>query len=413
MEITCLTPTKGMVFVENIKLKKYNSSEILKLKKNKNHLIPIIYDNYRIIICKNKIKLFLNNIYSICSNYIKEVNQNFLNKYNNQTDFLKIKLYEEKYQTVLILGNIKSLFLNIHRLDGISLILSKNRFFNNIINFPNIKVKSILTKRDFFSRIILDYENLNILIKTNKISLIQDKNIWIISNNPSKNILFILDNLKTIFSNRNIFDYKTILGNYYYIKNEIIKMNKIEKKIYIFFKNNSKNKSFHFNKLLIQTVYSICSKNAKQTKFINNECGICMEKFNKNRFETFYKCGHSFCLDCVLESMKHNNNCGYCRKFIDLSDIYIKSNLISNKIIFLKNFINKNKNTKITIYCSLKCNREYLENIFEIDIISTFDNNIDYGFLIIYDFTENLDIFNYYPSDKIIKLAFEKTIEEF
>lgn len=47
------------------------------------------------------------------------------------------------------------------------------------------------------------------------------------------------------------------------------------------------------------------------------DCAICMESMNKNNNFAKTSCGHSFCLSCLVTSLKNNNTCPLCRTNIE------------------------------------------------------------------------------------------------
>ena len=47
------------------------------------------------------------------------------------------------------------------------------------------------------------------------------------------------------------------------------------------------------------------------------ECAICMEALNSNKNFAKTNCGHSFCLTCLVSSLKSNNTCPLCRANIE------------------------------------------------------------------------------------------------
>jgi hypothetical protein len=51
-----------------------------------------------------------------------------------------------------------------------------------------------------------------------------------------------------------------------------------------------------------------------------NNCGICLEILEKTNF-CVIKCGHKFCLKCIIKNNNYNNCCPYCRiKIIDIEN---------------------------------------------------------------------------------------------
>ena len=46
-----------------------------------------------------------------------------------------------------------------------------------------------------------------------------------------------------------------------------------------------------------------------------NKCGICLETLEKTNV-CVTKCGHSFCLECIIKNTNYKNNCPICRREI-------------------------------------------------------------------------------------------------
>lgn len=55
----------------------------------------------------------------------------------------------------------------------------------------------------------------------------------------------------------------------------------------------------------------------KETETLTNNCAICMDKLDNNKNYAKTNCQHSFCLTCLVESLKHNNTCPLCRANIE------------------------------------------------------------------------------------------------
>tara|TARA_B110000046_G_C12887629_1_gene352900 strand:+ start:354 stop:929 length:576 start_codon:yes stop_codon:yes gene_type:complete len=47
------------------------------------------------------------------------------------------------------------------------------------------------------------------------------------------------------------------------------------------------------------------------------ECAICMEELDSTKNFAKTNCGHSFCLTCLMRSLKNNNTCPMCRTNIE------------------------------------------------------------------------------------------------
>ena len=48
-----------------------------------------------------------------------------------------------------------------------------------------------------------------------------------------------------------------------------------------------------------------------------DECAICMEELDSVKNFAKTSCGHSFCLSCLVKSLKNNNTCPMCRTNIE------------------------------------------------------------------------------------------------
>jgi hypothetical protein len=48
-----------------------------------------------------------------------------------------------------------------------------------------------------------------------------------------------------------------------------------------------------------------------------DECAICMEELDSVKNFAKTNCGHSFCLSCLVKSLKNNNTCPMCRTNIE------------------------------------------------------------------------------------------------
>lgn len=65
------------------------------------------------------------------------------------------------------------------------------------------------------------------------------------------------------------------------------------------------------------------NNNKEAASVSNNEnnkqgdCAICMETLNSSKNFAKTSCGHSFCLSCLVVSLKNNNRCPLCRTNIE------------------------------------------------------------------------------------------------
>ena len=79
-----------------------------------------------------------------------------------------------------------------------------------------------------------------------------------------------------------------------------------------------------------------------------NECNICFETMDDKNI-SIGKCGHSFCLDCMLKSLSLKTTCPTCRE-----------TLIENKLSISEN--NEDDLTNFTLYISEENDSDYDSN---------------------------------------------------
>ncbi|ESO09990.1 hypothetical protein HELRODRAFT_72756 [Helobdella robusta] len=67
--------------------------------------------------------------------------------------------------------------------------------------------------------------------------------------------------------------------------------------------------------------YQILADNCRQynlpylkNKFVNDECSICIEKFNVKTFVCELKCKHAFHIACITKWSKNKETCPLCRE---------------------------------------------------------------------------------------------------
>ena len=120
-------------------------------------------------------------------------------------------------------------------------------------------------------------------------------------------------------------------------------------------------------------------------KFNNENCPICLDKFKMPVASNC--CNNIFCMECLLECMKRNSKCPFCRKKIKTSDLHIINNdakidtekevkavKLSKKSQLLKILKEANSNQKFLV-CS-KYDSVFFEISKELD-----ENNISYKIL--------------------------------
>jgi hypothetical protein len=50
-----------------------------------------------------------------------------------------------------------------------------------------------------------------------------------------------------------------------------------------------------------------------QIEMEEHECPICYEAILPTANKCITQCGHTFCFKCILQCLKNNTNCPYCR----------------------------------------------------------------------------------------------------
>jgi hypothetical protein len=67
----------------------------------------------------------------------------------------------------------------------------------------------------------------------------------------------------------------------------------------------------------IQESIQVLAEGFVRKEINTSECAICMDKLDNNKNFAKTNCQHSFCLTCLVESLKHNNRCPLCRANIE------------------------------------------------------------------------------------------------
>lgn len=79
---------------------------------------------------------------------------------------------------------------------------------------------------------------------------------------------------------------------------------------------------------------TIESLNRIENENHQTDCPICMEPLSKLN-NCVSKCGHKFCLECLLKSYRKKNNCPICRKLLIEEDYEDMSPLINDRDDFI------------------------------------------------------------------------------
>lgn len=125
-------------------------------------------------------------------------------------------------------------------------------------------------------------------------------------------------------------------------KNQII-LEKVKYKLNTIEKNllgdaNSENLS-----ILDKLYFYNLSESLPKTIYRCDDCPICCMNFDENKDSISYMpCGHMFCSECVMKTIKVKNCCPSCRKNSKFNGIVIPK-LISTKMELLLKIINKQK----------------------------------------------------------------------
>ena len=121
-----------------------------------------------------------------------------------------------------------------------------------------------------------------------------------------KNMLYLIENMKKeknkIKIYKIIFDY-LVFNKWFVFENEKFKEAVISKLMEEEFKK-------HFD-----TKYYMNKFNPKIKKINIKECPICYDTLSNVNVCTT-KCGHSFCMDCMVKHLKNKSNCPMCRNYI-------------------------------------------------------------------------------------------------
>lgn len=306
--------------LNNMKLEFFRNNKILELT---NPFLSLIY--WKRIIVDNFTEIMLGQTYYIdLINSIKSNYKWFLynKKPENQSEILNIlsvvfefpKNYLEEY----------SLFFYQE-----SNIININNIINNLffINYNTKKIKDLNINEEIkylnFTNIenILYNSYLDIYSKNNDI----DNLYTIIYNKILQDMFTSYMNCKTLDEIRN---YILTLN-----QNNLFKYNKIKKKLLnkkIDLENNLKSNNSNLLLNINNNINEINNNINIINNYINNfnnldfnldSCSICLEQINENDVGITI-CGHIFCFLCIIENIKYNKKCPYCRSNLQKKDIF-------------------------------------------------------------------------------------------
>ncbi|AZL89264.1 ring finger protein,ANK-FNIP containing [Megavirus baoshan] len=194
---------------------------------------------------------------------------------------------------------------------------------DNKYSFCNKKKNNIIKSKIYNSLIILSFSN----IPKNQVNdFFEPKIITTInaSNNAKHNIDLLINKYHSAnrisflkFGQYDIIDFQEIISN----------LNENKKKIETVLSNyNRYNKSKQYNEILIDCPICYGSENLIQTKLI---------------------CGHTICLDCILNILPNSKKCPICNEHINIKKIAIIHSNINTISSFYNHFTNLDKNSII------------------------------------------------------------------
>lgn len=346
--------------INNMKLEIFRNINFLELV---NPFLSLI--DWNMVIIDEYVEIINGNTYSIdVINSIKSVNKFFLFSKipENQTELFNILSVMFEFPKNFFDNNTLLLFDNNNIIDIIqeNIYINKNKYYEKI----NLNEEIIYLDFSNFENILYN-SYLDIYNKHNN-SI--HKLYTIVYNQILEDMYTSFINCKTLDEIRN---YILTLN-----KNKLEKLNKIKNKLlhkkvelenkrsYHIIKNlsNINNNIDEINKNINNTTNYI--NNYNNLDFIIDKCSICLEKINENDVGITI-CGHIFCFLCIIESIKYNNSCPYCRSRLQNKDVFKIINTNYKTDLDIHSFnnkikkINKNKNNKISFSYNPKNNYLY------------------------------------------------------
>src|SRR4029079_14922580 len=117
------------------------------------------------------------------------------------------------------------------------------------------------------------------------------------------------------------------------------------------------------NTVTRQNYVNILSKIKTEAKFNDLECPICYETYDNYGMLSTKKCGHYYCVNCILESIDHDKKCPSCRTYLDINELmYVDDLCKNNKANKLINLLNTIEGTNIFICVHTIKHKNYLTN---------------------------------------------------
>lgn len=99
-------------------------------------------------------------------------------------------------------------------------------------------------------------------------------------------------------------------------------------------------------------------------------CSICLEDFNDNNYRFKLPCGHEFHTECIITSLRKNNECPYCRDTDGNVKISIYNNNIfnndDNDLADNNEYIENDNNYKEMCQLLMPCKKNYKNEISEL-----------------------------------------------
>lgn len=383
--------------------------------KIKNSLIKT--DCNLVISSKIKIELFINVIKSIDSD-IKYLE---INNINNLKNIRYIDVLECEY-----------IFINMNMLNNYFKFFEIYYEYNNCKSNINNSIVELLINNNYLNNSLKNIfiYNWNNLIIDN-ISKINQNDLTYLSEINVNNYNFInyeydidetlLKNMSTFIVNNDDLDKYGFNNFKYFIKNELITRNKVERQdnndeiinienneeSKIISKLNTKNDEIELARLFIKSnnkyihkdteinIEKLIKEKKKNNNILNNIfktkeynksfCCICMDRIDNSKF-CILECSHYFCKNCILthkinEDLNNNENkCPCCR--YNYNTIYNiiqdedNMNLIIKK---LENILNKESKNKILIVAEYNQILNYIDESLKNHKVEYYKKNMDNG----------------------------------
>lgn len=294
------------------------------------------YENPEIDIIENKDTNFSNYIInnSFIRNTKKEVENEFkLDKIIEEPIFLNFTPAENAiYESYLINDN--------HSEDDIFIrqLCCFPKMINELKDIGGTKCETL----EEISNVILKKYKFDIEKTENDINIIVNKfkNFYAKliaklkhTENGNEEIKKEINKIKESFNKKTLEEIKIIVDKHYIKKNKVLS-DKVNDTIQ---KYNTMLKDADKVLLMNKSTYNFFNSSIEKIKLIkdgseNQEtCCVCLSEIPKDSI-TLTKCGHIFCHNCIIESLKVNNKCPLCKEILYKSDIKIITDNKKNNI---------------------------------------------------------------------------------